>query len=116
MIPAAAGFALGTVALIAITSMRTITGAVLCFALATLGVDLTLSSSWTSCQDIAGERTGALSGMMNMVGNLGSFVSSVTFPWLLKLTGSAATYFYVAAAINVVGMLCWFRIRPERAT
>ena len=116
MIPAAAGFALGAVALIATISMRTVTGAVICFSLATLGVDLTLSSSWTSCQDIAGDRTGALSGTMNMVGNIGSFVSSVTFPWLLKLTGSAATYFYVAAAVNVVGMLCWFRIRPERAS
>jgi len=116
MIPAVAGFALGSVALIAATFMHTITGAVVCFALATLGVDLTLSPSWTACQDIAGERTGALSGTMNMVGNIGSFVSSVSFPWLLKLTGSAATYFYVASAVNIVGMLCWFRIRPERTS
>jgi len=116
MIPAVAGFALGTVALLAAASMPTITGAVICFALATLGVDLTLSPSWTACQDIAGERTGSLSGSMNMVGNIGSFVSSITFPWLLALTGSAATYFYVAAVVNVVGMLCWFRIRPERAS
>jgi MFS transporter, ACS family, glucarate transporter len=116
MIPAVVGFVLGALALILTTFMQTITGAVICFALATLGVDLTLSPSWTACQDIAGEHTGALSGTMNMVGNIGSFVSSVTFPWLLKLTGSAATYFYVGAAINIVGMLCWFRIHPERAS
>jgi MFS transporter, ACS family, glucarate transporter len=116
MIPAVAGFALGAVALIATTYMRTIAGAVVCFALATLGVDLTLSPSWTSCQDIAGEHTGAFSGTMNMVGNIGSFFSSVTFPLLLKVTGSANTYFYVGAAINIVGMLCWFRIRPERTS
>lgn len=112
--PAIAGFALGTVALIAAASMPTVTGAVICFALATLGVDLTLSPSWTACQDLAGPRTGALSGAMNMIGNVGSFISSVTFPWLLAVTGSAATYFYVAAGINAIATLCWWRIRTER--
>ena len=115
MAPALAGFALGTVSLLAAANMPTVIGAVLCFSLATLGVDLTLSPSWTTCQDVAGPRTGTLSGAMNMVGNAGSFISSVTFPWLLALTGSAATYFYLAAGINVLGMLCWLKIRPDRA-
>jgi len=87
---------------------------VICFSLATLGVDMTLSPSWTSCQDIAGPRTGVLSGAMNMIGNLGSFVSSVTFPLLLNATGTAATYFYVAASINMLAMICWWRISPDR--
>ena len=69
--------------------MSTAAGAIVCFSLATLGVDMTLSPSWTSCQDLAGPRTGLLSGAMNMVGNLGSFVSSITFPVLLESTGSA---------------------------
>lgn len=112
--PALIGFALGTVSLIAAASMPTVLGAVAFFSLATLGVDMTLSPSWTACQDIAGPRTGVLSGAMNMIGNLGSFVSSVTFPVLLSATGSAATYFYVAAALNVLAMLCWLRIRPDR--
>ncbi len=51
---------------------------------------------------------------MNMAGNIGSFVSSVTFPYLLSLTGSASTYFYVAAVINFVGMACWWGVRPEQ--
>lgn len=113
-LPAIAGFALGAAGLLAAPSMPTVLGAVLCFSIATLGVDMTLSPSWTACQDIAGARTGLLSGAMNMLGNIGSFVSSVIFPILLQQTGSAATYFYLAALINIAAILCWWRIRPDR--
>jgi ACS family glucarate transporter-like MFS transporter len=115
LLPALAGFALAASSLVAAASMPTVMGAVMCFSLATLGVDLTLAPSWTVCQDIAGPHTGSVSAAMNMIGNAGSFISSVTFPVLVRLTGSAATYFYLAAVINVVAMLCWYRIRPEKA-
>jgi len=114
-LPAIAGFALGAAALLAAPAMTTVVGAVICFSIATLGVDMTLSPSWTTCQDLAGPRTGTLSGAMNMVGNAGSFVSSITFPVLLQSTGSAAAYFYLAAVLNVVAILCWARVRPDRA-
>jgi ACS family glucarate transporter-like MFS transporter len=115
LLPAIAGFALGTAALLAAPAMTTVVGAIICFSIATLGVDMTLSPSWTTCQDIAGRRTGTLSGAMNMVGNAGSFVSSITFPVLLQSTGSAAAYFYLAAGLNVVAILCWARVRPDQA-
>jgi ACS family glucarate transporter-like MFS transporter len=115
MLPAIAGFTLGAAALLAAPAMTTVVGAVICFSIATLGVDMTLSPSWTACQDLAGPRTGTLSGAMNMVGNAGSFVSSITFPVLLQSTGSAATYFYLAAVLNVVAILCWARVRPDQA-
>ena len=115
VVPAIAGFTLGIAGLLAAPSMTTVAGAVVCFSLATLGVDMTLSPSWTSCQDLAGARTGLLSGAMNMVGNLGSFVSSITFPMLLDATGSAAAYFYLAAVLNVLAIGCWSRIHPHRA-
>ncbi len=111
--PAIAGFALATVALIAAASMPSVGGAVFFFALATLGVDLTLSPSWTACMDIAGKHTGTLSGAMNMMGNIGSFASSVTFPYLLELTSSPKTYFYIAALLNIAAIGCWLRVRPR---
>jgi ACS family glucarate transporter-like MFS transporter len=114
-LPAVAGFALGALALLAAPAMTTVGGAVICFSIATFGVDMTLSPSWTTCQDVAGPRTGTLSGAMNMVGNAGSFVSSITFPVLLQATGSAAVYFYVAAVLNVVAIVCWLRVRPDAA-
>lgn len=114
LIPALLGFGFGVAGLLAAPAMQSVGAAVICFAVATLGVDMTLSPSWTTCQDVAGPRTGVLSGAMNMVGNIGSFVSSVTFPALLQSTGSAAAYFYVAAGLNVIAILCWTRIRATR--
>ena len=115
LIPAISGFVLATGALIAATAMPTVLGAVVCFAIATFGVDLTLCPSWTACMDIAGERTGTLTGVMNMVGNIGSFVSSVTFPYLLALTHSAKSYFFLAAFLNLMAVACWLRVRPGDA-
>jgi nitrate/nitrite transporter NarK len=51
---------------------------------------------------------------MNMVGNLGSFVSASVFPWLYRWTGSAHAYFVVAAALNLVAALIWMRMRVRR--
>src|ERR1039458_5104761 len=84
-----------------------------CFAAATFGVDLTLSPSWTLCIDIAGDRTGTLSGAMNMFGNIGSFVSSVAFPLLLRWTGASDAYFYCAAAINLLAAGLWMAMRER---
>ena len=54
LVPALAGFGVATVSLVAGASMPGVAGAVICFSLATFGVDMTLSPSWTACQDIAG--------------------------------------------------------------
>jgi ACS family glucarate transporter-like MFS transporter len=113
--PAIFGFGLATIALVATASMGTVKGAVACFALATLGVDFTLSPSWTACMDIAGKHTGTLSGAMNMIGNIGSFASSVTFPLLLNLTSSSRSYFYLAALLNLAAIACWWRVQPEES-
>ncbi|MGH9845859.1 MAG: MFS transporter, partial [Blastocatellia bacterium] len=62
--------------------------------------------------DIGGRNSGAVSGSMNMVGNIGSFVSSIAFPWVIALTGSANAYFLVAALLNVGAIVCWLWMRP----
>jgi ACS family glucarate transporter-like MFS transporter len=110
IISAAAGFLLAALALVAAANMTNVAGAVLCFAIATFGVDLTLSPSWTACIDIADRHTGVLSGAMNMIGNLGSFVSSVTFPMLVNATGGANSYFYLAALLDVLALALWWRL------
>jgi ACS family glucarate transporter-like MFS transporter len=78
------------------------------------GSDMTVSPSWVFCADIAGKNAGSVSGAMNMVGNLGSFVSANAFPVLAAATGSANAYFFCAAAFNVLGVLCWFAMRSLR--
>jgi ACS family glucarate transporter-like MFS transporter len=51
---------------------------------------------------------------MNMLGSVGSFASSVSFPFLLGLTGSVKMYFYLAAVLDVLAIACWWCVDPEK--
>jgi ACS family glucarate transporter-like MFS transporter len=88
---------------------------VFCFGLATFGVDMTLSPSWAFCNDIGGINSGAVSGSMNMVGNIGAALSAIIFPLLLnEETGSANTFFMLAAGLNFVAIVTWCFMNPNR--
>jgi ACS family glucarate transporter-like MFS transporter len=112
--PAAAGFLIGAAAICCAAQAQTPWQSVLAIAVATFGVDLTLSPSWTLCIDIAGVRTGALSGAMNMCGNIGSFVSSLAFPMLFRWTGSRDAFFYCAGAINLCAAVLWLSLNNRK--
>ena len=114
VVPASFGFFLGMVAMVGAAQARTPWASVLAIAIATFGVDLTLSPSWTLCIDIAGPRTGTLSGAMNMCGNIGSFASSLAFPILYRWTGRSDTFFYCAAAINLLAALLWLTLSDRK--
>jgi ACS family glucarate transporter-like MFS transporter len=106
-LPAMVGFALAAGGLLLMPGARNALEASLLFALATFGADLTISPSWTFCQDVGGRNAGSLSGTMNMVGNFGSLASAALFPVLAEATGTPNTYFLVAAAMNVGAVVCW---------
>jgi ACS family glucarate transporter-like MFS transporter len=90
---------------------------VFCFALATFGVDMTLSPSWAFCNDIGGANSGAVSGSMNMVGNIGAALSAIMFPILLnKETGSANLFFGLAAGLNFMAVVIWCFMNPNRTS
>lgn len=110
-IPAILGFSLAAAGILALAQASAPDIAVMCFALAAFGADLTISPSWVFCADLAGRHTGSFSGSMNMTGNLGSFVSASAFPFLQSLTGSATAYFVAAACLNLAGAACWLGMR-----
>ena len=90
---------------------------VFCFALATFGVDMTLSPSWAFCNDIGGINSGAVSGSMNMVGNIGAALSAIIFPLLLnEETGSANNFFILAAGLNFMAIVTWCFMDPNRTS
>jgi ACS family glucarate transporter-like MFS transporter len=111
-LPAICGFGIAAGSLLLAAAAPSPLAFILCFSLATAGVDFTLSPSWTVCSDVGGELTGTLSGAMNMLGSLGSFTSSLAFPLVLRWTGSVRTYFYAAALLDVLAILCWLRLAP----
>jgi ACS family glucarate transporter-like MFS transporter len=83
------------------------------FSVAIFGADMTLSPSWSFCTDIGRKNAGAVSGTMNMAGNLGSLVTSLAFPYLLQWTGSTTPFFYVAAGLNVLAIVLWTRMNCD---
>jgi ACS family glucarate transporter-like MFS transporter len=112
-LPAMFGFLLAAAGILLVTRASSPQTAVAAFALATFGVEMTISPSWAYCLDIGGKNSGALSGAMNMVGNFGGFVSANAFPYLHRLTGSTNTYFRTAAVLNLAAILCWLWLRPK---
>jgi ACS family glucarate transporter-like MFS transporter len=112
-LPAMFGFGLAALSLIAASRCTTVGTFIACFALTTFGVDFTLSPSWAAASDLGGTRTASLSATMNTLGSIGSFASSAVFPWLLHETGSATAYFGLAAALNVLAVILWSRIRLQ---
>jgi ACS family glucarate transporter-like MFS transporter len=113
-LPAASGFLIAAAGLLALTTADTPSVAVACFTLAAFGADMSISPSWAYCMDIGKNNAGAMSGAMNMVGNLGSFVAANAFPFLYGFTGSANSYFYLAATLNLMAIGFWLAMKPPR--
>lgn len=88
--------------------------AVAFLSLAIFGADMTLSPSWTFCIDIGRKYAGAVSGTMNMAGNFSSFATTLAFYYLAEYTGSKGSYFGMAAALNVLAIICWMFMKSDR--
>ena len=109
------GFGLSAVSMSLCINMATPATTVAAMCVAIFGSDMILSPSWSTCLDIGGKNVGSVSGTMNMAGNLGAFVASLAFPYLADWTGTHKPFFYLAAALNVVAIFMWLRIRPDRS-
>jgi len=113
VLPAVVGFALAALGLIGSLFMSTPLGAVGMLSIAIFGADMTLPPSWALCVDIGKRHAGAVSGTMNMAGNIGSFLTALAFPYLTAWTGSVDFFFYTAAALNGLAILLWFNVKVE---
>lgn len=113
-LPAIVGFSLAATGVIASVYMTEVTGAILFISIAVFGADMTLSPSWSTCIDIGQEHSGAVSGTMNMAGNLGSFFTALAFPYMLSLTGSDEPFFFLTAGLNLLAIPLWLSIKPEQ--
>jgi len=63
--------------------------------------------------DVGGKYAGTLSGTMNMMGNLGGFVSPLAIAYILGHSGNNWNLtFYVAAAVYFCGIFFWMALDP----
>ena len=74
--------------------------------------DIQMPGAWTACMDVGGKAVATLSGTMNMMGNVGGFVSPIVCGYIVKHTGQWHLSFYVTAAAYVLGAVCWLIMDP----
>jgi ACS family glucarate transporter-like MFS transporter len=74
--------------------------------------DIQMPGAWTACMDVGGKAVGTLSGTMNMMGNLGGFLSSIACGYLVQRTGSWSLVFYVTAIMYGFGFFFWLAMDP----
>ena len=114
------GQAMAGVCLVAATFLETPIYAVAAIGIASFFNDVTMPGAWTACMDLGGKFTGTVSGAMNMMGNLGGFVSPIVIGFILDWTRDPVTKgntplgfelaFYVTGVLYMVGAICWLFI------
>ena len=122
-VPAIIGFALATFGLLLATQTGSVVWFIIFFSVAIFGIDMILSPSWAFCMDVGGDKSGAVSASMNMVGNIGAalsailfpfFAAHITLPYFAVETGTGNSFFVFAAVLNVLAVVCWLFMDPNR--
>jgi MFS family permease len=76
--------------------------------------DLMLPTAWAVCLDIGGRRAGVVTGVMNSAGQLGGFVCSVLFGYLVKATHNYQQPVWIVAAMVLIAAVLFTRIDPTK--
>jgi MFS transporter, ACS family, glucarate transporter len=90
------------------------TMAVVCLALGYGAMDCMLPVSWAVCQDIGGRYSGAVGGAMNMAGQVGSFLLSFGFGYMVEYFGNYNTPLIPMSCALVVSGLLFYTIDPTQ--
>ncbi len=108
-----AGGFIGAAALLVIsTFLKNPYLAVIAISLVSFCNDLMMPSAWTACMDVGGKYVGTLAGTMNMMGNLGGFVSPIAIGYIVQQTNNWTLTFYVTAAVYLIGSVFWLMLDP----
>jgi ACS family glucarate transporter-like MFS transporter len=85
--------------------------------LSTLGfgvADLMLPAAWAVCLDVGHRYAGVVTGTMNTAGQLGGFVCSVLFGYLVQAWGNYYQPLWLVAGMVMVAALLFTRLDPTR--
>ncbi len=107
---------MGAAGLMLLVSMQlhTPVASVLAIGLAALCSDLAMPGAWGACMDVGGRHTGALSGSMNMMGQVGGAIAPMAVPLVLAATNNNWTVNMALFAISYfLGAICWAFINSD---
>jgi MFS family permease len=108
----AAGLAASGVLMLAAAMTTSKWIALACLTLGYGSMDCMLPVSWAVCLDIGRRYAGSVGGTMNMAGQVGSFLSSVAFGYVVTWSGSYNAPLYPMAALLLVSAVFFTRIDP----
>ena len=94
--------------------MHTPVAAVLAIGLAALCSDLSMPGAWGACMDVGGRHTGALSGSMNMAGQVGGAIAPMAVPLVLAATNNDwSLNMALFATAYFLGAACWAFVNSD---
>jgi sugar phosphate permease len=108
----AAGSLGAAVLLVAVASVADPYLAVALITLVAFCNDIQMPGAWTACMDVGGKSVATLSGTMNMMGNVGGFLSPIACGYIVEATGNWNLAFYLTAAAYLLGAICWLACDP----
>jgi MFS transporter, ACS family, glucarate transporter len=76
--------------------------------------DLMLPTAWAICLDIGGPRAGVVTGVMNTAGQLGGFICSVLFGYIVQATNNYQQPVLIVAAMVLIAAALFTQIDPTR--
>jgi sugar phosphate permease len=94
----------------AITGSRYLAVAFLTFGY--FSMDCMLPVAWSICLDVGRKYAGAVTGAMNMAGQVGSFLSSIAFGYMVQLWGNYNTPLLPFSAMLLLSAFLFTRIDP----
>jgi len=110
----ASGLAFSAVCMLGTAMTANKLASVLLLSLAYAGSDFMLPVAWAVCLDVGRKYAGAMTGAMNMSGQIGSFLSSVIFGYLVKYFGTYNAVLYPMAGMLILSSALWFKIDARR--
>ncbi len=88
-------------------------GAVVMMALAAGFLGFATTTFWATCIDLAPNMSGSLSGLMNMGGNLGGWISPVLTAYIASHFGWKQALDF-AAALPIIAGCFWFMVKADQ--
>ncbi len=109
-----AGYLTSALLLVAVALVENNRLAALLLALALCGQTTTTSAAWSVCLDVGRRHAGAVTGTMNMIGNLGGALAPVVVGFAVERLHSWSLPFYVTAGIFVFSSIMWIFVDPHK--
>jgi sugar phosphate permease len=87
---------------------------VIFLAICNFSISMVLAPSWAASMDVAGEYSGSVSSVMNMLGQAAGSVSTIIFGALVQYVSWMAPFYLISGVMLASGLLWAFMIDPEK--